>query len=641
MKRSNSLPLPILCLTASLAHLSVAEDIAPSWIDYVDGRAEKRETLLPDYSFAGYHFSERSIPDTSSWTELNVSNYGAIPDDNLLDTEGIQAALDAAHAVEGPVVLNFPAGRFILGAGPMKDHVFEINRSNIVLKGEGDEPGGTELYFHEYRDRDLPEGARITVRPPNYDRKTKNQTVLAESNSLIPRGSFSITVKDSSDLYVGQDVTLFHQSIEAVQKVAEDLAFNPLWNMGRAGIRIYEEHTITAIDGNTVTFKNPVQLHIPADAGTTQLWPYDPLEEIGIEGIRFSSGWAHYPQEFKHHLNWEVDYAYRGIHLQSVKNSWMRNCTIADWNVGMMIDDAMAVTVEDVTFSGKAGHASVYPRDSYGVLFNRVINKTDNWHGIGFRWTTTACVFVDSVMTEDQSVDCHGYHPYSNLIDNTKGGRFSHNGGNQGSYPNGGPHITFWNFEHNASAPSTVYDFWSPETRKIHNYVKPNFVGLRSPGEEVVFLDVDKGEIGIDELRGRTAYPQSLFQAQLQLRLYGAYVSANNAAPGHPARFANDGDPSTKWISQNELMGSALILDLGISKTVTGASIQEDTATVKSFTLHTWKNGEWFPFFKGKEIGPEFSTRFDPIKTRRVKLTLDRADRGSIAAISEFRLETE
>ncbi len=630
-----------LTLSACLAGLApaiTAQNVAPSWLDFVDGRAAGRETILPDYSYAGYHFSEKSIPETSSWTQLNITDFGAIPDDNLLDIEALQAALDTAHAVKGPVVLNFPAGRFILGAGEMKDHVFEINRSNIVLKGAGDHEGGTELYFHEYRDKDLPEKFRFIIRPPEYDRKNKNKTVLAECEELVPLGSLSITVKDASQLSVGQDITLFHQSLEAVHKVAEGLTFNPLWNMGKVGIRIYEEHTITAIDGNVVTFKNPVQLHIPEGAGTTQIWPYNPIEEVGIVGIRFSSGWAHYPQDFKHHLCWEVDYAYRGIHFQAVKNSWMRNCTLADWNVGLVIDDALAVTVEDLVFSGKAGHTSGYPRDSYGVLFNRIINKTGNWHGIGFRWTTTACVFVDSVMTEDQSVDCHGYHPYSNLFDNIKGGRFSHNGGNQGSYPNGGPHITFWNFEHNASAPRTEYDFWSPEARKIHNYVKPNFVGLRSPGEEVVFQDVEKGEVGLDELRGETAYPQSLFHAQLQLRLHGAYITANNAAPGHPASFANDGDPTTKWISDGELIGSELILDLGTSQTVSGVNIQEHTGNVDGYQLHAWQDGAWVMIHEGKKLERNRTARFESIETRRVKLTLSKAKRAKLAAIAEFDL---
>lgn len=637
----NTISSLALLAATSLSGPAASQTVAPSWIDFVDGRAEGRETLLPDYSFAGYHFSEKPIPDTASWTQLHVTDFGAIPDDNLLDSAGLQAALDAAHLVEGPVVLNFPAGRLMLGTGEMKDHIFEINRSHIVLKGAGDHESGTELYFHEYRGKDLKEGFRFTVRPLDYNRKDKDKTILAESNAEIPHGAFSITVKDASKLSAGQDVTLYHQSIEAVEKVADGLAFNPLWNMGKTGIRIYEEHTITAIQGNTVTFKNPVQLHIPAGAGTTQIWPYNPIEEVGFENIRFSSGWAHYPQEFKHHINWEVDYAYRGIHLQAVKNSWIRNCTLADWNVGLVIDDALAVTVEDLIFAGKAGHTSGYPRDSYGVLFNRVVNEANNWHGIGFRWTTTACVFVDSVMTEDQSVDCHGYHPYTNLIDNVKGGRFSHNGGNQGSYPNGGPHMTFWNFEHNASAVQTVYDFWSPEERKIHNYVKPSFVGLRSPGEEIIFEDVEKGEVALDELRGQVAYPQSLFHAQLQLRLHGAYITANKAAAGHPASLANDGDPATKWISQNELIGAQLILDLGSSKRVSGVKIQEDTATVKGFQLHAWQDGAWVKIHEGKKIGPDFAVTFDPVQTRRVKLTLTRADRGQLAAIAEFDIVTE
>ncbi len=617
MKRLISLlTLPLSLFTANAQTETQTE--APSWLEFARSRHTGEAARLPDYSYAGYQFSERPIPDTTTWLTLDVTEYGAIPDDNLMDDEGIRLAIAAAHATEQPVVIHFPRGKYVIGTGEERNNYFEINRGNIVLRGEGADEGGTEIYTHEYREQKLSEAARFIFRPTGVDRRKPNQTVIATTSAEIPRGAFTIQVDNAKKLSVGQYITLFHQSNEAVDAHLIGLKWHPDWRTGTAGIRIREEHLITAIKGKNVTFKNPVQLGIPAGAGTTEIWPYEPLQEIGVEGIRFSSGWAFYPQEFKHHINWTVDYAYVGMHMIDVANSWIRDCEFDAWNVALKIDSALAVTVEDVRFSGKPGHTTTYSRDSYGVLFKDLVNESPTWHAMGFRWTTTASVYQNCLMLEDQSVDCHGYHPYANLIDNVRGGRFTHNGGAWSSYPNGGHDFTFWNFTHDASAPQTDYDFWSPEVRKLHNYIRPNFVGMRSSGETITFEDE-----GLDELRGHEVYPISLFDAQLQLRLHGAYATASAAADAHPAALANDGDLTTSWVTQGEYGAQWLQLDLGIEKTVSRVQIQEPLSKAQAFTIQAWIDDTWQTVATGNSIGPKLDLSFDSkVTTRKLRLTL-------------------
>ena len=67
---------------------------------------------LPDYSFAGYHHGEVSIPNYTR--SYNVSDYGAIPNDEKDDTQGIITAIAEASKEKGTTVVKFSPGKFIL-----------------------------------------------------------------------------------------------------------------------------------------------------------------------------------------------------------------------------------------------------------------------------------------------------------------------------------------------------------------------------------------------------------------------------------------------------------------------------------------------------------------------------------------------
>lgn len=253
---------------------------------------------------------------------------------------------------------------------------------------------------------------------------------------------------------------------------------------------------------------------------------------------------------------------------------------------------------------------------------------------MGFRWTTTNSVYQNCVMLEDQSIDCHGFHPYTNLVDNVRGGRFTHNGGSWNAYPNGGQDFTFWNFTHNASADRTDYDLWSIEERKLHNYIRPYFVGFRSPGETVTFEDE-----GLMELKGQEAYPLCLFGAQLQLRLYDGYMTASDSVEEHPALLANDGDPATHWITPGESGNHRLQLDLGIDKSVSAVEIRETWSKAQRFNIEAWVNNAWQTVASADQIGPQLTLPIEaPITTRKLRLVLKPTHpRDFPVAISEFK----
>jgi hypothetical protein len=117
---------------------------------FLKARAYGERTELPDYSYAGYHRSEKPLPEITPETHrfFNVSKFGAVPNDGKSDRDALLDALDAAHIHNGPAVVYFPKGTYRLfeetdfGKPPI-----EIRRSNIVIKGSG--MASTRLFFSE------------------------------------------------------------------------------------------------------------------------------------------------------------------------------------------------------------------------------------------------------------------------------------------------------------------------------------------------------------------------------------------------------------------------------------------------------------------------------------------------------------
>ncbi|NJX14292.1 DUF4955 domain-containing protein [Tamlana crocina] len=623
---------------------------APSWVDFAEKKLNGNlsEATLNDFSYTGYHFSEKELPDVSGWNTISVTDYGAIPDDTGYDDAGIQAAIDAAEASNQPTVVFFPAGRYIVSSETTKTQPITISGSNIVLKGAGKGTGGTEIYADKFNENKFGSGAahyRFMFIPSNTE-----SSDITQVTSEIKKGDFEIQVASTANLVVGQYVDLYQRTTANLEANMMGLTPNVNWGaIKNNGIRPYEKHLITKISGNKVTFKNPVQLNMPVSS-TTVLRTYNTITEVGVEDILFTSGWKDYPENFVHHANEIIDYAWQSVYFGNVVNGWIRDCDFKDWNECLFIERSLGFTAKDIHIYGKRGHTSYYSKYSYGVLFENCLDTcseglTDGrkgmLHGPGMRWSTTSTVFLNCEMQKDQSTDCHGYHPYSNLLDNIQGGKLLGNGGAENAYPNSGPYLTFWNFKHDANFTTRLYDFWfvsNTTERRTHTFANPIFVGFQTkPGDNIMF----KNE-GLDELRGQQVYPNSLFDAQLQLRLYGGYMSASSSKDNFEAKLANDGDGNTFWESEIAGSGQWLMLDLGTNKTISEISIKEPASKIKDWRLEYWEASGWKELVAGTEIGAEkkISAAISARKIRFNVLNMLPGQELSAAAISEFKLTT-
>lgn len=477
------------------------------WTDYLqDYEAGVSSTLL-DFSYAGYHFSEEEIPDVSDWLRFDVTDYGALPDDEVYDDDGIQAAIDAAQASGNQAVVFFPTGKFIVSADNSTQKFIKINQSNIVLKGSGSGTGGTEIHMDEMR---VANGHwQFQIEPEAID-----NTQLTSITGVVDRGDFAVLVENAELLEVGQSIYISHQSEEFARSHFGDLELSEAWTRlfgSSGGMRVYEAHIIDKIEGKKVTFKNPVQIDLPLLSNGYDIRRLTTISEVGVEDILFTSAWEDYPEDFVHHKDDIHDYGWSAMQFNNVRDAWVRNCEFRSWNENIDVRQSVGVTIENVQITGKKGHASFLSRRGYGLLVKDCQDSTGQHHGPGTGYAGVNTVYVRCLMQMDQSVDAHSGQPYATLIDDVEGGVFDRNGGPHESYPHHARDFVFWNFRHNASDYES-YNFW-PVNRNGSTYAEPFFIGFQ-PNNQVDFQNE-----GLNELPGQMVEPRSLFDAQLSLRL--------------------------------------------------------------------------------------------------------------------------
>ena len=168
---------------------------------YADYNINKTTSILPDFSYVGYHNGNDSIP-TVNHTVFNVTNYGAIADDNLSDRAAIEAAIAAARA-NGSGIVFFPPGRFRINeVGDSDTQSILINGSNIVFRGSGSGPGGTELFMSRTMQPTNPSQMWTTVKM--FSTTASGSNALAGTVTTAANiGDFNITLTSKGALVAG------------------------------------------------------------------------------------------------------------------------------------------------------------------------------------------------------------------------------------------------------------------------------------------------------------------------------------------------------------------------------------------------------------------------------------------------------
>lgn len=414
-------------------------------------RQVNSSNYLPDFSYAGYHYSEQDIPTKSCDKILNVTDYGAIPNDGLDDTRAVQKALKEAHEIVGSVEIQFPQGRFILS------DILYLRRSHIRLRGAGSGSLGTTLYFprpmryfedppalqelREYlveldkRQRepqnnlDLPfsqyawsggmiwtqvPGTRVKTYLDKYDTETET---LAELNSG-KRGEHVIILKSKGNIKVGDVVQIEWYNKEgekgsllsSLYDNAEVKIGSHHWNYPNHAI-VQQQTLIIKVDGNKVTIKDPLLHDIrPEWKSAMVYWPH--LEEVGIEHFNIEFPVA---PNIAHH----VEDGYNAIYLTNLYNGWVRDVRIKNADSGILTEQTSNVTIENIVTEGeKIAHYSVSMGSVHNILVQHLTIYNQVRHPLSFNTHATKSVYTRCRVFQDPILDQHSGANHQNLFDN-------------------------------------------------------------------------------------------------------------------------------------------------------------------------------------------------------------------------------
>jgi hypothetical protein len=464
-------------------NLSSNENKGKQWWPELLSEKGTSEVYLPDFSYAGYHWGEKDIPQWPA--NLHVSDFGAIPNDNQDDTESLKKAIQAANKKDGPVVLQFDPGRYIL------KEILYIDRSQFVLRGSGSGEDGTTIYmpqplnkldtppdmveleeYLEVNDKRQKEperginerfslyawsGGYIWTRKPGERAKPYMSKYHVEPKELAviksgERGKRKIEVENSKSLKPDQIVRInwYNKDGENSSLIKHMYDNGPV----KVGSRHWEspdmpmikqEVTISKIEGNTVTIKERLMHDLkPEWYPNITEWNY--ISEVGIEHLRFEFPFEEY---YAHHL----EAGYNAIYMTNTAHSWVKDVSIHNGDSGYISDICANVTVQDVTVTGRTYHYAVQFGDCYNMLARNVKVDCHVLHSLSFNTGARNCVFTDCIVTTIPSLDQHSGANHQNLFDNIKlieddpDRTFFYMGGDGYWAPTHGAFSTFWNIQ--------------------------------------------------------------------------------------------------------------------------------------------------------------------------------------------------
>ena len=95
----------ILLLTLVVLWLLTLKGYSQSKTDLKQLFAKNSGTYIPDFSYAGYQYGEKPIPNPQA-TIVNATDFGVIANDNLDDSKGLLKAIESCKSLAGNVVLQ-------------------------------------------------------------------------------------------------------------------------------------------------------------------------------------------------------------------------------------------------------------------------------------------------------------------------------------------------------------------------------------------------------------------------------------------------------------------------------------------------------------------------------------------------------
>ena len=287
------------------------------------GAAQKNffsDKFVQDYSYAGYRRGEKAIPNVNSRIyDVSKSPYNADKSGRNDATSKIQAAIDAAEANGGGVVY-LPAGTYRVSTGS-KSQALEINRSNVVLRGDG--PGRTFIYNYTNQ-MNRKRIIRVTG-GGSWNSTGANATKITKD---LMRPTRTIPVENTNG-YAKGDLVIIRS--EFTNTWVSDHKMQSYWG-GKKPAPIFYCREVTAVNASskTLTIDIPTRYALKRSYNATVYKAPAMIKEVGLEGFSIGNrqiyksgfGESDYTNASRGAYDSHASFA---IAIERSSNSWVRN----------------------------------------------------------------------------------------------------------------------------------------------------------------------------------------------------------------------------------------------------------------------------------------------------------------------------
>ena len=474
-----------------------------------DGERWHAKSRLPDYSYAGYHRGECSLP--ARMPVASVRTFGARGDGKTDDTRAFQRALDEA----GGRAIAVPPGRYRI------TDILHIRTSGTVLVGAG--PDRSVLVFPRSLEAIRPNPGHTTSGKPTSNYSWSGGMIEArgrwETRLLAPitrparRGDRVLHVAWPRPFRPGAEVRLVLEDDDR-QTLARHLYAGDPGDIGNlSGLRETWFARVLAVDTKqkAITLDRPLATDVRL-AWNPRLFPArSTIEEIGIEALALEFPVRPYDGHF-------TEQGYNGVAFTHVRNGWIRNMVIRNADSGIFLRGSANLTVTRIVWtSRRKPHRLRHSTGHHGIsmtgqdlLLSDFDFQTRFIHDITMSRGSAGNV-VRRGKGRDLAFDHHRYANHSNLfscIDAGEGTNIYHSGGGSHRGRHCGAWTTFWNIRTRRPVPFPAG--WAPDAIQVVGVVPRGKPVLDPEGRWFEPVDPEKLE------------PADLYEAQLHRRLQDA-----------------------------------------------------------------------------------------------------------------------
>jgi Pectate lyase superfamily protein len=434
---------------------------------------------LPDFSYAGYHAGEASIPTPQARWDLKRDFHAkgdGRTDDSVALLQSIQSIKDG--------VLFIPAGTYVIARR------IDISKGNLILRGAG--PGKTILLFPNSLTDLFGNKARGTEQsqwsfrpglinvtgkdPINAETRLATVTAAAKrgdktlqiSNSISIVGAplrgrpLSFPTQPTSDkisITKGDWIRLVESDPPNADAAAGSLIHYLYGDLMPPGTGLTGTPNVVrflsrvkSASGNTIELERPLPYDVRPE-WNPEIHRFVPsVQEVGVEHLSIHFPWTTYPGHFK-------EKGYNGLFFQDVSQCWVNDVEIQNSDFGIDLNSTNFCTVSNVTLTtsrsraegeearGANGHHGIDVSHGTENFVTQFDVQTKFVHDISVEWYALHTVFANG-RGVDLNMDHHREANYSSLFSNLDlgaGTRPFNSGGSGDRGAHSGAYSTFWN----------------------------------------------------------------------------------------------------------------------------------------------------------------------------------------------------